>query len=336
MIEAVPGCQLAPLVDQHGRLRPAVIGQLLVGGVWGHQGQLDGVDGVCLQDLSEEAGVYHGGLGSVCPHQVDGLGFVLLPLGGVLVNDLPNGDRMGQHAGHKSLQTVEDLLVSRVGLVNVLPPLGDVDGLLDQHALNLLVHPPPVRPGLHLHRLLAPLHLAQLVREVLGESVGETFHYLVNSLFLQVGFVLLTLNVHLLQLLEGDFEGQPRLLLHVLIEHLPLPEHVIGRDELPIRGQHLRILLTELGRRVLGALGACHDGPGSTGDYCLLSAALTGRERRKAHTDLLLVHPAPYLTFIGRHFTYCLVKNREKRDKERDFLSIPCFEEYNNSSMSDI
>ena len=88
MVEAVPGGQLAALVDQHRRLGPAVVGELLVGGVRGHQGQLDGVEGVGGQDLREEAGVDHGSLGPVCAHQVDGLGLVLLPLGGVLLDNL--------------------------------------------------------------------------------------------------------------------------------------------------------------------------------------------------------------------------------------------------------
>ena len=63
MIEAVPGSQLASLVDQHRRLGAAVIGQLLVGRVGAHQGQLDRVQGVGGQDLREEAGVDHRGLG---------------------------------------------------------------------------------------------------------------------------------------------------------------------------------------------------------------------------------------------------------------------------------
>ena len=88
VVEAVPGGQLAPLVDQHRRLGAAVVGELLVGGVRRHQGQLDGVEGVGGQDLREEAGVDHRGLGPVRAHQVDGLGLVLLPLGGVLLDNL--------------------------------------------------------------------------------------------------------------------------------------------------------------------------------------------------------------------------------------------------------
>ena len=88
VVEAVPGGQLAALVDQHRRLGPAVVGELLVGGVRGHQGQLDGVEGVGGQDLREEAGVDHRGLGPVRAHQVDRLGLVLLPLGGVLLDNL--------------------------------------------------------------------------------------------------------------------------------------------------------------------------------------------------------------------------------------------------------
>ena len=40
-----------------------VISHLLVGGVWAHESQLDRVEGVGGQDLREEAGVDHRGLG---------------------------------------------------------------------------------------------------------------------------------------------------------------------------------------------------------------------------------------------------------------------------------
>ena len=258
MIEPIPSSQLAALVDQHGGLGAAVVGQLLVGRVGGHQGQLDRVDGVGLKDLGEEAGIDHGGLGSVGAHQVDGLGLVLLPLRCVLVNDLADGDGVGQHTRHQPLETVEDLLVPGEGLLDVLPPVLDVVGLLGQQLADLLVHLPPVSPALHLSSLLGPLHLAQLVRQTLGHGVGETLNNLVNSLTLQVGLVLLTLNVHLVELLKGHLEGQPGLLLHVLVKHLALPKHLIWGHKLPVGTQYLGVLLTELGWRVLGTLGRCH------------------------------------------------------------------------------
>ena len=62
--------------------------QLLIGGVWGDEGDLDRVAWIGVQDLDEEAGVDHRGLGPVRAHQVDGLGLVLLPLGGVLLDNL--------------------------------------------------------------------------------------------------------------------------------------------------------------------------------------------------------------------------------------------------------
>ena len=88
VIESVPSRQLASLVDEHRGLGAAVIGELLVGRVGAHQGQLDRVQRVGGQDLRKEAGVDHGRLGPVCAHQVDGLGLVLLPLGRVLLDNL--------------------------------------------------------------------------------------------------------------------------------------------------------------------------------------------------------------------------------------------------------
>ena len=66
----------------------AIVSQLLIGGVWGDEGDLDRVAWIGVQDLDEEAGVDHRGLGPVRAHQVDGLGLVLLPLGGVLLDNL--------------------------------------------------------------------------------------------------------------------------------------------------------------------------------------------------------------------------------------------------------
>ncbi len=49
-------------MDEHGVGWRAVLGQLPVPGAGRHQGQLDGVQGVRVQDLHVEAGVHHGGL----------------------------------------------------------------------------------------------------------------------------------------------------------------------------------------------------------------------------------------------------------------------------------
>ena len=87
VIKAVPSSEFASLIDQHRRFRATIVGKLLVSGVRAHQGQLDRIDGVGLQDLSEEACIDHSGFGSVSTHQMDGLWLVFLPLGCVLVNN---------------------------------------------------------------------------------------------------------------------------------------------------------------------------------------------------------------------------------------------------------
>ena len=48
-------------------------------------------------------------LRSVCSDEVDRLRLVLLPLWGVLVNHLPNGDRVGEYTGGKSFQAGQHL-----------------------------------------------------------------------------------------------------------------------------------------------------------------------------------------------------------------------------------
>ena len=69
-----------PVVDEHGVGGGAVLGKLPVAGAWGDHGQLDGVEWVTGEDLRVETGVDHGGLLLPRPHQVDGLGHVLLTL----------------------------------------------------------------------------------------------------------------------------------------------------------------------------------------------------------------------------------------------------------------
>ena len=53
-----------------------------------YQCEFDGVQRVGRQDLVVEARVDHGGLWPVRAHQVDGLGVVLLALGGAVGNEL--------------------------------------------------------------------------------------------------------------------------------------------------------------------------------------------------------------------------------------------------------
>ena len=83
VIKSVPGRELAPRVDEHRRRGRAILRKLLVGVVRTDQGQLDRVQGVGHQDLLVEPGVDHGGLWTISADQVDGLGRVLLALGGL-------------------------------------------------------------------------------------------------------------------------------------------------------------------------------------------------------------------------------------------------------------
>ena len=53
------------------------------------------------------------------------------------------------------------------------------------------MHLPPVIPAENLLGLLAPLGLGYFAREHLQQSVGETFHDLINPGLLQQFFVLL-------------------------------------------------------------------------------------------------------------------------------------------------
>ena len=62
---------------------------------------------------------------------------------------------------------------------------------------HFLVHLPPVVPGENILGLLAPLGLGYLPGQHLQQSVGETFHDLINPGLLQQFFVLLR---HLAQL----------------------------------------------------------------------------------------------------------------------------------------
>ena len=62
---------------------------------------------------------------------------------------------------------------------------------------HFLMHLPPVIPAENLLGLLAPLGLGYFPRQHLQQSVGETFHDLINPGLLQQSFVLLR---HLAQL----------------------------------------------------------------------------------------------------------------------------------------
>merc|ERR1719244_1657760 len=132
MVESIPGCQFASLIDQHWRLWSTVLSKLFVCWVWRHQGDLDRVEWVGCQNLCEKPGIDHRGFRSVRPHQVDRLRLVLLSLGCVLVNHLPDSEGVGDHAGHQALQAVQDLLVPRVWPAGEVPPILDMSGLLLQ------------------------------------------------------------------------------------------------------------------------------------------------------------------------------------------------------------
>lgn len=153
---------------------------------------------------------------------------------------------MGEDPGDKPPEAVEDCLIARVGGSDVLPPVLDVVPLLAEHLGDLLVHLPPVIPGLHLRRLLGPLHLAQLVRKILGHCIRETFNNLVNPLQLKISFVLLTHNIHFLEFLESDFKCQSGFLLDILVKSLPLSKNLVRRDEFSIWGENFGVFLTEL------------------------------------------------------------------------------------------
>ena len=81
---------------------------------------------------------------------------------------------------------------------------------------------------------------------------------------------LLAQRVQLVQLLHGHPEGQPGLLLNLLVEELALAKHLLGGGEEVLRGQHPAVpaeiiffntstnskwhsLLTKLCRRILGS-----------------------------------------------------------------------------------
>ncbi len=68
MVETVPGCQLAPGVDEHGCGRRAILGKLLVGIVGADQGQLDRVQWIGHQDLLIESGIDHGSFWTIGTH----------------------------------------------------------------------------------------------------------------------------------------------------------------------------------------------------------------------------------------------------------------------------
>ena len=57
---------------------------------------------------------------------------------------------------------------------------------------HFLVHLPPVVPAENILGLLAPLGLGYFPRQHLEQSVGETFHDLINPSLLQEFFVLLS------------------------------------------------------------------------------------------------------------------------------------------------
>ncbi len=70
VIEAFPGGELAPRIDEHGRRRGTILRQLAVGGVWAHQRELDWMQRIRSQDLMVESSVDHGCFRSVGAHQV--------------------------------------------------------------------------------------------------------------------------------------------------------------------------------------------------------------------------------------------------------------------------
>ena len=168
---------------------------------------------------------------------------------------------MSEDPGDKPSEAVEDGLIPRVGGGDVLPPVLDVAPLLAEHLGDLLMHLPPVVPGLHFCSLLGPLHLAQFIRKVLWHCVRETLNNLVDLLQLKISFILLTHNIHFFEFLEGDFKCQSGFLLNILVKSLPFAKNLVRRDEFSIRGEDFSVFLTELGWRILGSL------PGSSHDY---------------------------------------------------------------------